>query len=160
MKSADFGSIAILVGAPPVILPTPVTGWSDADDALSIKRREPSMTDKVGVMGDMAVFLGKNKSGLVTVKLFQTSPTNRVFQRIVDLAEGGPGTFCPVQLTVMDTYRQDKFIGLFGYIPKPADVMRGKEVKEQTWEIVVEKLGMLFGDPAFIGFATLAAEGQ
>lgn len=160
MKAADFASIAIVVAAPPAIPPTLITGWSDADDALMIERREPSVTDKVGVRGDMAVFLGRNRSGKITIKLFQTSPTNRVFQQILNLTEGGPGTFCPVQLTVMDTYRQDKFVGLFGYIAKPAAVARGKEVKEQTWEIVVERLQMLFGDPTFAAFATLAAESQ
>lgn len=160
MKSADFASIAIIVGAPPVVPPLPVSGWSDDADCLSIERREPTMTDKVGVLGDMVVFHGKNKSGKITMKLFQTSRDNRRFQQIVDLTEGGPGTFCPVNITVMDTYRQDKFIGLFGYIMKPPVVARGKEVKEQTWEFIVEKLGMLFGDPTFAAFATLAAESQ
>lgn len=159
MKATGFQGIVMVLSAPPLPVHR-VSGYSDADDAIMIERREPSTTDKVGVDGKMAVFQSMNKSGKITIKVFQTSPTNKYLNQVVQLAEGGPATFAPIAVSFVDTYRNDRLVGLFGYVMKPASAPRGKDVKEQTWEIVVENLQVLFGDPTFVGFATAAAEGQ
>jgi hypothetical protein len=160
MKSASFQGIAVVIGAPPTVPPQVVTGWSDDDDAFKFTRRNDSASDKMGVDGKMATFLSADRSGEFTLKLFQTSPMNKVLMAILALQEGGPSTFAPTQISFVDTSRNDKVIGLFGYIKKVPDIQRGKDVQTQEWTIVVEKATPLFGDPSFVGFATLAAEGQ
>lgn len=161
MKATGFQGIAMVLSVANNVLPVHrVSGYSDADDAIMIERRNPQITDKVGCDGKMAIFLSSDNSGKITIKLFQTSPTNKFLNQVCQLAQGGPGTFVPISPSFVDTYRNDKAIGLSGYVVKPAPAPRGKDVKEQTWEIIVENLQVLYGDPAFVGFATAAAEGQ
>lgn len=159
MKQADFISIAVVLTAPP-LPPHRVTNWSDDNAALTIKRRTDSFSDKVGVDGRMAVFINADKTGEIGIKVMQTSPTNKYLNAVCRLAQGGASTFAPISMSFMDTYRQDKATGLFGYVKKPADIERGMEVKTQEWTIITERLDVLFGDPIFSAFATAAAEGQ
>lgn len=158
MKAAGFGTIAVVLTAPP-LNPHVATNWGESD-AISIKRLEKSASYKVGCEGKMAVFLNSNKSGSIELTLMQTSPTNKWLNSLCRLMEGGPATFIPVSVTFVDTYRGDKSTGLFGFVEQPADLERGNEMKEQKWTIIVERLDMLFGDPIFSVFATAAAEGQ
>jgi len=159
MKATGFQGIVLVLSAPPLPVHR-VSNYSDADDAIMIERRNPMITDKVGVDGKMAIFLSADRSGKITIKVFQTSPSNKYLNQVCQLAQGGPGTFVPIAVSFVDTYRNDRMVGLFGYVVKPAPAARGKDVKEQSWEIIVEDLQVLFGDPLFVGFATAAAEGQ
>lgn len=160
MKASDFKGIVVEVAFAPTLPPHAVTQWSDDADAFTFKRRNPSATDKMGVDGKMALFLSSDRSGEFGIKVFNTSPTNKYLNSGLALQEGGQRTFAPVSITFFDTNRQDKFIGLFGYVQKVPDIARGNEVKTQEWTIIVENAQALFGDPDFIAFAAAAAEGQ
>lgn len=161
MKAADFRGIVVVVAFPGSPLPPhQVSGWSDDSDAFTFKRRSPSATDKMGVAGEMAVFLSADKSAEFGLKLFATSPSNKYLNTGLQLQDGGQKTFCPVSVSFVDTNRQDKLAGVFGYVKQVPDVARGNEVKTQEWTLVVEKGQALFGDPDFAAFLTAAAEGQ
>jgi hypothetical protein len=161
MKAADFRGIAVVVAFPGSPLPPhQVTDWSDDSDAFTFKRRAQSVTDKVGVDGKMAIFLSADKSAEFGLKLFATSPSNKYLNTGLQLQDGGQKTFCPVSITFMDTNRQDKLVGVFGYIKQVPDISRGSEVKMQEWTLIVERGTALFGDPDFAAFLTAAAEGQ
>ena len=90
MKATGFQGIVLVLAAPPLPVHR-VSNYSDADDAIMIERREAMITDKVGVDGKMAVFLSANKSGKITIKVFQTSPTNKYLNQVCQLAEWWAG---------------------------------------------------------------------
>ena len=123
-----------------------------------ITRRNDAATDKIGADGKMAVAISADKSGEITFKLMQTSSGNKVLNAIAARQEGGPATFAPVQVQFQDTYRQDIGAGTAGYIKKRPEVTRGAGINTQEWVIVVERLDLLLGDPAFAGMATAVAE--
>lgn len=160
MKAYSFLNTVVVISAAPLVPKHEVTNWADGDDALMIARREDAATDKVGADGRMAVAMSANKSGEITLKLLQTSPTNKVLNSIHNLQGGGPAKFIPMGIIFQDTYRQDRAVGTAGYIKKMTEVTRGAGINTQEWVIVVERLDFLLGDPAFTGFATVAAEAQ
>lgn len=123
-----------------------VTGWAEGDDVIGIKRRVDSGSDSVGAGGDMMVSFSSDKSGEVTFKLQQTSPSNKYLTALCVAAEGGADTFVPVNFLFQDTYRNDLAVGTVGYIKKPSDLMRGGKGGNNEWVIVVERLDMLLGD--------------
>lgn len=134
-----------------------LTGFAK-DDAVKMKFLTDRATYKVGADGRMAVAFSADKSGEITVKFHQTAPANKFLQGLVDLQGGGPNTFVPCAVLFRDTYRQDIGSGQFGFIMTTPEVTRGNEIAEQEWVIVVERLDLLLGDPAFLGVATALAE--
>lgn len=152
MKAYSFLNTVVLVNG------VPLTGWAEGDDVINITRRQDGATDKVGADGKMAVAINADRSGEVTFKLMQTSSSNKWLNGLANLQAGGPLTFVPVAVLFQDTYRQDSGAGSLGYIKKLPDVQRGTDINEQEWTIVVERLDLLLGDPAFVGFATALAE--
>ena len=151
MKVYSFQNTVMLVNG------VEITGWSDGDDVIQIKRRADSASDKVGAGGSMMVSLSSDKSGEFTFKLQQTSSSNKFLAGLCALQEGGAKTFVPVTCLFQDTYRQDLATGTVGYLKKPADLSRGDKAGDQEWTIVVERLDMLLGDPALVGVLTAAA---
>lgn len=148
----------VIVSAPPIVPAVELTGLSDDDDAIMIKRRTDLATDKVGMRGEMVVSYSPDKSGEITLKVFQESPANKILNTIANLQQGGPSRACPVQFLFQDDNRQDRGVGSFGYIKALPEISRGKESAVQEWTIVVERLDLLLGNPLFAGLAIAAAE--
>lgn len=123
-----------------------ITGWAEGEDLIDIERRNPSVSDKVGAGGEMMASVSADKSGMVKIKLQQTSSSNRLLSDIVDLQESAGSNFEPISLRFSDTYRQDYASGTQGYIVKPASMKRGATATNIEWEFVVERLDLLFGD--------------
>lgn len=129
-----------------------------ADDAVKWKYRENRATSKVGADGRMAVAFNADESGELTIKFHQTSPSQKVLQDLVVLQNGGPNSFMPIAWLWQDTYRQDVAEGAFGYIESVGETSRGKEIAEQEFVLVTEKMNQAFGDPAFVAGLTALAE--
>jgi hypothetical protein len=159
MKAYSFLNTVVVLSCP-ALGPHEVTDWADGDDTIEITRLNDSASHKVGADGKMVVALSADKSGSFKFKVWQTSPTNKYLNDALRLQEAGAETFQPISALFQDTYRQDTGTGTFGYIKKLADIPRGMGVNAQEWEIVVERLDMLLGNPDFVGFATVAAEAQ
>jgi hypothetical protein len=123
-----------------------ITGWADGDDVIDIERRTDSISDKVGASGEMMISVSADKSGMVTIKLQQTSPSNLYLTALCDLQEASGSLFIPCAVTFMDTYRNDIATGLSGYIKKPPKMTRGTQGNNQEWVFVVERLDLVFGD--------------
>lgn len=123
-----------------------IVGWADGDDVLEIKRREDSLSDVIGAAGDMMVSIGADRSGSITFKLQQTSPSNQYLNALMELQEAAGSIFVPVFARFQDTYRQDYASGTSGYITKPADMTRGTKGQTQEWVVVVESLQLAFGN--------------
>lgn len=140
MKRYSFQDTVVLVNG------VEVTGWADGDDVIGIKRRNPSLSDKIGASGEMMVSVSADRSGEITFKLQQTSSSNKYLNQLCELQEAAGSRFVPVTVLLQDTYRKDTATGTIGYITKPADMNRGVTAQNQEWTIVVERLDMIFGD--------------
>jgi hypothetical protein len=158
MKAIFVKSYQMTIAAPPVV-PTHVVSHIEAGgDAIAIKRDDPTVKTMVGMDGRGAVLVTSKRSGTITVKLMQTSPSNKVFAAIMGLIEGGTATYAPVYVQFTDTARQDRFVGVFGVLTKWPDFERGDDFAKPEWEIWVERLDILLGDPLFQGLAMANAE--
>lgn len=123
-----------------------ITGWSNGDDVIRIRRRSNAIQDYMGLDGSMMVSVSSDRSGEISFKLLQTSSSNAFLMSLCSLQESGGTNFKPVSVTFHDTFRQDAASGVRGYIQKPVDLIRGAKGSETQWVIVVEHLDMLLGD--------------
>lgn len=158
MKAIHTQAYNLLVSAPPLIPTHRCSHFSDGGDAIVVKRDDPTVKTMVGMDGKGAVLVTSKRSGTITIKLEQTSPTNKVLAAIMSLTEGGPGTFAPINAQFGDFYRQDVFAGTFGVITKWPDISRGDDFDKPEWEMWFERLDLVLGDPLFASLATAAAE--
>jgi hypothetical protein len=134
-----------------------LTNYGEGSDVLAVKRAADIGTHKIGVDGRMNLSLSSDKSGEVTVKLMATSPSNAELSKLA-ASQDNIETFIPVTFRWFDSYRNDEAAGSIGYIKRPVDIVRGKEIVEQEWTLVVEDLRMLLGAPTFSGLPTALAE--
>lgn len=123
-----------------------ITGWSEGDDVIQIARANDTISHKTGAAGEMMVSVSGDKSGSFKFKLQQTSSSNSYMGTLMSLQEAAGSTFIPINCLFQDTYRQDLASGTVGYIKRPADMNRGMQGNDQEWEIVTERLDLLFGD--------------
>lgn len=158
MKAYSALDVTVVISAPPVIPKHEVTHYADGDDAIMITRREDAITDKVGMDGRMAIARSANRSGEITLKLMQTSPTNHVLVEIHSLQQSKGGRFIPIQVLFQDSNRQDRAAAVTGYIKKLPEITRGASVNTQEWVIVSESLDVRLGDPDFAGLPAAVAE--
>ncbi len=123
-----------------------ITGWDEGDDVIAISRRADSATDKMGAGGEMMVSISADRSGSIKIKLQQTSSSNKYLMGLMALQEAGGSSFVPIAAMFQDTYRNDLAAGTSGYLRKPPDMNRGAAAGTQEWEVIVERLDLLFGD--------------
>jgi hypothetical protein len=135
-----------------------LTNYADGNDALGIKRAADIGTHKMDLNGKMHLSLSADKSGEVVVKLMATSPSNAYLNKLAS-SEDSVETFVPVSFRWYDAYRNDEAKGSIGYIKRPVDIVRGKEIVEQEWTFVVQDLYSLLGAPSFAGLPSQIAEG-
>ena len=121
-----------------------ITGYFEGDDVIAAERLEDSTSHVVGADGQMALALNANRSGTITFRLKQTSPSNAYMSGLVNAAEAlGKSAIITAQMTNVDT--GELAIGTKGYITKPSPMQRGSGINSQEWVIVLEKLFMLNG---------------
>jgi hypothetical protein len=135
----------------------PVTNFASGDDAFKAERLADNASHEVGVDGNMVVSLSADKSGQVTIKLQQTSPTNSYLNKITSGQDYMAG-FVPVIVNQMDTYRSDNVDTTVGYVKKHPDYTRGAKAATVEWVFIFEYMVMLLGDPPFVGLPTAIAE--
>lgn len=139
MQAYSFLNIVVLLNG------VEITDWAEDDDAIMAKRLTDSASHKTGSDGKMMLSLSADRSGEMTFKLQQTSPSNAQLYSLISQQEAGAQTFVPVSVRVQDTYRQDLANGGIGYIKKPADFGRGFAAGNQEWVLVFENLELIFG---------------
>lgn len=139
MKAYSFLNTVVIVNG------VELTGWSEGDDVIDIKRLVDSATHKVGAGGDMMVSLSADRSGEFAFKLQSTSSSNAYLESLLALQENGADTFQPISVLFQDTFRNDLGQASAGYIRKPSDIKRGAVAGEHEWTIVVERLVLEYG---------------
>lgn len=140
-----------------------ITGWADGDDVISAERLTDSISHKIGASGEMLVSVSADRSGSIKFKLQQTSSSNKYLNQLLELQEYAGSKFVPVTVLFKDTYRQDMATGTIGYIKRPAAMTRGQNAGTQEWEIITERLDLVYGDVTgdVLGvLGTLGATGQ
>lgn len=135
----------------------PVTGWAPGDDVFKAERLSDIGSHDIGADGAMVLSLNPDKSGQVTIKLTQVSPTNAFLQKLA-LSEDNVETFIPVVLTQYDSRRKDGVVTEPGYIKKPADYIRGVKANDNEWVFIFAKYFAELGDPSFPGTPAALAE--
>ena len=140
MRVFSFSNLVTLING------VELSNFAEGDDVITIMRRNDSASDSVGADGKMMVSISSDKSGELTFKLQQTSPSNKFLMGLIALQENGADTFIPVNVLVQDTFRKDLATGTVGYIKKFPDVQRGHVAGVQEWTIVTERLDLIFGN--------------
>ena len=135
----------------------PVTNWAPGDDVFKAERRGDIGTDEIGADGRMTLSLNPDKSGEVTIKLSQLSPTNAFLQKLAQ-SEDHVETFIPIVLTQMDPRRNDGVVTEPGYMKKPAPYQRGVKANVTEWTFVFPTYFAELGDPSFPGTPAALAE--
>jgi hypothetical protein len=120
-----------------------VTGFAD-DSMLTISRDEDVMLKTVGVQGDMTLYQNQNRTGTLTIRLQETSPTNDFFSGI--LAGMRTGTIKGVvPFTVIRNGSYSSISGGQCWIQGQPDRTYGKEgeVYEWTFGVFDSEVGIL-----------------
>lgn len=153
MKNISFPNGHLLING------VELTHFGSDDDVVKFERNADSVTYKVGADGRAVVSHSADKSGMLTVKMQPTSPSNAYLMGLCNLQEGGPGTFVPMAATWQDTHRKDVVAGLPGCIVKPPDFQRGMDSSgnDMEWKFFFERLDMVPGNPIAFASAGLAA---
>ena len=120
-----------------------ISGFADGDDVVKFERLTDSASHKVGVDGEMSVAVSSDKSGMATIKLMQTSSSNKYLSGLINLQESG--FFSPIFIQFKDVNNLDLVSGTQGYIKKQAAMNRGAGIVAQEWSIIVERMDLLHG---------------
>lgn len=137
MKNYSFLSTILLVNG------FEISGFDEGDDVIQLARLNDSAAHKIGTDGEMTVSVSADRSGEVTFRLMQGSTDNALLSGLVSTQENG--LFVPVFVQFKDVRGNDLGSGTQGYIPRPADIVRGTNANAQEWRIVVERLDMIHG---------------
>jgi Bacteriophage KPP10, Structural protein ORF10 len=119
-----------------------IINYSEGDDVIQAARRNPSAIDVVGADGVMTVSFSADLTGKFILKLQQSSSSNAYLSGLV--AAGESGVFIPIFVQFKDPTTGDLVSSTNGYISKPADLVRGSGINSQEWEIVVERMDILY----------------
>lgn len=137
MKLYSFEDTTLIINA------RELTGYSDEDDTIIVRRLEDTISHVMGNSGEMAISIRASRAGEFVFKLQQTSEDNNFLALIMGAAENG--AFVPIEMLFKDNLGNDLFTGLKGYLRRPADATRGNPVQSQEWSVVVERLDMIHG---------------
>lgn len=132
MTEYSFKNLQILVNG------VAINGFDDGDDVVQFRRRGDTFTDTVGADGNMQVNQSADRSGECILILQQTADANNYLMSLFDQQERG--SFSALNIEFRDTRNFDKVTAVKGYIPKPADFVRGVNKNGQEWRFNIENL--------------------
>lgn len=126
-----------------IVQGVPVTGLAGGDDVYTFKLAEDRVKKSVGIDGAVALAVTNDETGEVTIKLMQTSPTNLAFLALSALQKATTA-LVPISLLFQDTFRQDRIIGINGWIEATPEVNRGSAINTHEWKFGFETLTLAF----------------
>ena len=110
-----------------------IEGYSEGDDVVSIVSDKDQFTKKIGVKGDVARSQTADNSCTITVKLLQTSVSNKLLMAAYNAdRETGAGT---APLVVNDKETGETYVVNNAWITKLPDITRGENVNDMTWTL-------------------------
>lgn len=150
MQQYSFQNINLIING------VSIKGYDEGDDVITIRRINDNASHILSADGIMTVSFSPDRSGEIIFRLNQASEANKYLASYVNQQET-TGLLIPMSVALTDTTNKDLFEATEGYIPKPADAVRGLNTNAQEWRIVVERLNM--AHLALEGFTTLAEDG-
>lgn len=135
MKEYSFLNTILLVNG------TPITGFDEGDDVITLDRINDSANSISGVDGEMTVSISADRRGTVVFRLVQTSDSNSYLSGLISSQENG--AFVPIFVQFKDTLGGDLGSGTQGFINRPAPMTRGGNANSDEWTITVERLDLL-----------------
>lgn len=106
-----------------------VEGW----ESIRVRRMQPSFRMIQGIRdGNARVRVG-NTAAEIEITLAQTSPTNYIFSKIVELDEKyGTGR---IEVTIRDVLTGEGFQSTKAYLEAPAEIFLEGDVSNRTWKM-------------------------
>jgi hypothetical protein len=118
-----------------------ITGYDEGDDVITIRRLNDNSAHIISADGVMTVSFSPDRSGEIIFRVNQASDINATLSSLVTTQESN--VIVPIAIQFTDLNGADLMSATEGYIPRPADVIRGLNTQAQEWRIVVEKLVMV-----------------
>ena len=135
MKSFSFNNVSLLVQG------QEMTGWPDGDDVIIAERLFESSEHIIGVDGAMTMFVSNDRSGTISFKLMQNSPSNALLTGMVTAQENN--AFIPVFAQCRNTQGGEFISGTQGYIQRPSNMQFGQKLVPVEWILVFERLDFI-----------------
>lgn len=135
MQQYSFQNITLTING------VTIEGYDEGDDVITIRRINDNASHILSADGIMTVSFSPDRSGEIIFRLNQASDANKYLTSYVNLQET-TGELVPLNVAFTDLTNHDLFEATEGYMPKPADVVRGLNTNSQEWRIVVENLTM------------------
>jgi len=127
-----------------IVGPIAVNGFSDGD-AITVKRNEELYTTKVGIDGSVARVRNANKTGVIEVKLLQTSKVNDELSAlfVIDnfMDDGSP----VLPILIKDGSGRTLCAAGQAWLKAVPEITFGKEIGERTWSFECADLKMYVG---------------
>ena len=121
-----------------------ISSFADGD-AIKLAREENVVTKKTGVNGDVARSVSRNKSGTITLKVFETAPETQALLAQFALLEAGADV---APLIFRDFNSLIEWTADAAWIAKLPEHTHSKDMPVYEWTIDCEKLipqPILFG---------------
>ncbi len=135
MQQYSFGKTILLING------VEITGYDEGDDVITVRRLNDNSSHILSADGIMTVSFSPDRSGEIIFRVNQASDINGLLSSLTIAQE--QNVLVPIAIQWTDLNGNDIMSATDGYIPRPADVVRGLNSQANEWRIVVEKLVML-----------------
>ena len=119
-----------------------IGGFVD-DEFLEVERDVDAYTKYVGVGGETTRIKTTNRSGKLTIKLMQSSPSNDELSLLTELDEFGDAGAVP--LLARDGNGSTLFTSVFCWVKRFPKVMWRREVQVYEWVLDTSSLSIFVG---------------
>ena len=139
VKSYDPKDVVVNVGG------VPMQGFADGT-YINVTRSNDSFTSVSGADGEVARAKSNDKRGEMTLTLLQTSLSNDVLSGFAKLDEAANAGVVPI--IIKDLTGLTVLFSGNGWIKKPADFERGKEIANAEWSLELADMDVFIGGVA------------
>lgn len=121
----------------------PITGFSEGDDCIIIKRRTDVVTLTVGADGFGTLAKSADRSYEITLKLMDTSPANGILQDILTTSDYIGTVIFPLQIQNLSGL--DRCSSSAAVISKQPDLQAGAGTNTREWVILTNSADVYVG---------------
>lgn len=136
LDNYSFDKVIVIFGA------VPIEGFTDGDDAVTLRRRSPLFEVTVGADGRGVASRSADLSGEIVLRLLQTSPSNTYLGALLQAQEHGFFQALPFLLKDASTQLQIAAAASC-VIQSPAEQVYGKVQNDREWTLIATALEMI-----------------
>lgn len=135
-----FEKVVVLVDG------VPITGVADGDDGITVERNREVYSTLIGADGDACAMKSADRSGVATIKLLQTSPSNLFLTAKLKLQDAG--VLSPFPFTVKDANGLDLVIAEAAFPVGPPAAIYGMGHNAREWRLALPAVDIYLGGGA------------